>query len=276
MSKLEVLAATMNQNNLDKYYRMNMQTDAVFANQSDSHSYSEENINGNTVKMITTPYRGVGKNRNTAVLYAAAEYLLFADDDMKYTDGYEDGIINAFDELKDADIIIFGCDLTKNNVAYESIQNKIKRLNVFNTFKYPAHVIAARKKSIEKANIWFTQNFGGGTIYGSGEDSLFLKECLDKKLRIYSHSFKIGSCAKDESTWFKGYDEKYFYDKGALCAAMFPALKYFAAAKLLLKFKKLSALTWRKSSRLMLNGMKGFKKLLSYDDCVKIKPEKGK
>jgi len=241
----------------------------VLANQSDHHEYREENINGNIVKMITTPYRGVGKNRNMALLYSAADYLLFADDDMIYADNYEEGILKAFENLKDADVIIFKCNLTKNNVIIETLPNKIKRLNIFNCFKYGAVHFVVRRASLKKANIWFSLLFGGGALYGSGEDALFLKECLDTKLKIYTHDFLIGNCATDESTWFKGYDEKLYYDKGAWCAASFPLLKYLVAFKLSMRFKKLSNFSYRKSMYLLCSGIKGYKGLKTYEQFIK-------
>ncbi|MGV1039051.1 glycosyltransferase family A protein [Clostridium perfringens] len=105
--KVEVLCTTMYQSGLDKYKEMNINTDVIFANQYNNYKYIENYINGNRVRMITTPYRGVGKNRNTALLYSNADILLFSDDDMVYFDNYKDNIIKAFEELPDADIIIF-------------------------------------------------------------------------------------------------------------------------------------------------------------------------
>ena len=266
MSELEVLVATTRQSNWDKHTRMNIQTDVVFANQSDCHSYAEAIIDGNSSKMITTPYRGVGKNRNMALLHSTADYVLFADDDMVYVNNYKEGILQAFDELKGADVIIFSCNLTKNNTVFATIQNKVKKRNIFNCFRYGTYIIAARRASVEKANIWFTPLFGGGTRYGSGEDSLFLKECLDHGLKIYTHNFLIGDCATDESTWFEGYNEKFFYDKGALCAAAFPSLKYLAAIKLAIRFKKSSALSYYESVKLLFQGIKGFRGLVAYEE----------
>ena len=59
----------------------------------------------------------------------------------------------------------------------------------------------------------FFQNFGGGCIYSSGEDSLFLKACFERGLKVYSNAYVLGSCCKDVSSWFRGFNEKYFYDK---------------------------------------------------------------
>jgi hypothetical protein len=50
MASIEVLVATMSQKDLSKYNEMNIQTDAVFANQDDRYDYLEEVI----VKMIFT------------------------------------------------------------------------------------------------------------------------------------------------------------------------------------------------------------------------------
>lgn len=61
MSKLELLIATMNQQDLKKYNEMNIKTDAIFANQADKYDYIEECIDNNKVKMITTKERGVRK-----------------------------------------------------------------------------------------------------------------------------------------------------------------------------------------------------------------------
>lgn len=83
--------------------------------------------------------------------------------------------------------------------------------------RYGTVRIAARRNSLIKHNITFNQNFGGGSKYGSGEDTLFLTECLKAKLNIYAVPEYIGTIKDErESTWFKGFNEKYFMDKGAL------------------------------------------------------------
>lgn len=50
----------------------------------------------------------------------------------------------------------------------------------------------------------------------NGEDSLFLHDCLEKGLKIYRTSVQIGHEKAGESTWFKGYTDKFFYDRGVL------------------------------------------------------------
>ena len=76
-SKVEVLVACMNQKDDSLYQKMNLQTDAVLANQCDEYSYREFVQEDNSVvKLISTADRGVGKNRNKALLNSTGEYLM--------------------------------------------------------------------------------------------------------------------------------------------------------------------------------------------------------
>ena len=75
MKKLQVLVATMHQKDLSLVEKMNIRCDAVIANQADKNEILTED----NVTMITTKTRGVGLNRNIALLAADAEILLFAD-----------------------------------------------------------------------------------------------------------------------------------------------------------------------------------------------------
>ena len=45
--------------------------------------------------------------------------------------------------------------------------------------------------------------------------------CLKKGLRIYKTPASIGYERERESTWFKGYNEKFFYDTGAIIERSF-------------------------------------------------------
>lgn len=239
MSKVEVLTATMYQKNFDKIREMNIQSDVLFANQDDKYEYTEMGFNNcYKARMITTPDRGVGKNRNKALLYAEGEILLFSDEDIVYNSDYCVEIEKAYESLPDADVIIFSCNLIKNNKIFYVVKNKTKRLHLFNALKYGTYVVSIRRNSLLKANIFFSQLFGGGCRYLAGEDSLFIRECFRKKLKIYSHEYILGNCSKDSSTWFTGYHKKYFYDKGVLYAALFPTLSLMMCFYFLLRHRE--------------------------------------
>ena len=215
--KVEVLVATMHQTDFSKIEEMNIQSDVVFANQADGQAYSESTFSYGKARMITTDQRGVGRNRNLALLYAKGDILLFSDDDMVYEDGYATSIRQAFEQLPQADVIVFETNFEKQGKIYFRRKHKTARLPYRKSMKYGTYAIAVRKESIEMANIWFHTQFGGGCKYSSGEDSLFLVDCYRKNLNVYSYSYCLGRCKKDSSTWFEGYTEKYFRDKGVRC-----------------------------------------------------------
>jgi hypothetical protein len=48
-----------------------------------------------------------------------------------------------------------------------------------------------------------------------GEENIFLFDCYKKGLKIYYIPIKIATLQADSlSTWFTGYDKKFFYVKG--------------------------------------------------------------
>ncbi|NLB61863.1 MAG: glycosyltransferase family 2 protein [Clostridiales bacterium] len=257
--RVQVLLATMNKKDFSLIKEMNIHTDIVIANQADEFSYSQID----SAKLITTTFRGVGKNRNLALCYADVDILLFSDDDMRYVDGYEQIVIQAFERLKHADVIIFNtADVGRET---HNIKNT-KRVRLWNFARHGTYRIAIRRSSLLKARLSFSEFFGGGAIYSSGEDSIFLRDALRKKLRIYTSPETIAVVNQESSTWFNGYDEKFMFDKGALCSALFPAMKYFAGFYLLVKFSRRATIKKSNCFKAMLAGIKCEKNMISYQE----------
>ena len=93
--------------------------------------------------------------------------------------------------------------------------------------EYGSVHIAIRKRALIGKNVYFNTLFGSGATYSCGEDTLFLKELIEKDLKLYKTPIRIASVDMSDSTWFKGYNEKYFKDKGALIEAAYPRCSYF-------------------------------------------------
>lgn len=234
---VEVLVATMHQTDFSKIEEMNIQSDVVFANQADCQAYSECVFEHGRARMITTDQRGVGRNRNLALLYAKRDILLFSDDDMVYEDGYAEHVIHAFEETPEADVVVFSLDYAKDGVIYKKSRHAACKLPVWKCLKYGTARIAVRREAIEKANIFFHTQFGGGCKYSSGEDSLFLMDCYRKGLTVYANDYCIGYTQQNGSTWFEGYTEKYFRDKGSWLACAMPKLCRIIAPLLAVKWR---------------------------------------
>ena len=105
--RIQVLVAAMHQTDHSLLEKMNIQTDAIIGNQCDRNEVEDFEWNGHRIKYLNFAERGVGLNRNNALMRADADICLFADDDMVYVDGYAEKILTAFNENPDADVIVF-------------------------------------------------------------------------------------------------------------------------------------------------------------------------
>ena len=264
--KIETLVATMHQKDLSLVENMHIESDVVIANQTDMDSIANESRNGCSIKMINTRTRGVGVNRNLALLMSEADIVLFADDDVIYNAGYSEHVLKAFEELPQADVIIFGMKFTKLGEVIGGICSPTKRIHIWNAMKYGTSAIAVRRDKLLRENIMFTQLFGGGCKYGSGEDSLFLLESLRRGLVVYTYDYVLGKSSQDTSTWFTGYNKKYFYDKGVWLACAFPHMKHFLKWYFVFRFKNQTELSVLEVIRLINKGICGFRTLEVYEE----------
>lgn len=261
METLQVLLATMRQKDLSIADEMNLRCGAVIANQADR----EETVCRGEIKMITTTTRGVGLNRNIALLAADADIVLFSDDDVVYNDDLEEAVLAAFRENPKADVLIFGMDMVKGGMVTERRSEKKRRLHAWNAMRFGTYRIAARRASLLRGNITFHQQFGGGCPFSAGEDTLFLKSCFDRGLRVYAHDYVLGRCCKDSSSWFVGYNEKYFYDKGVLVRRLFPRLYPLMGLYFGLRFKRKTDIGPGKRLKLVYAGIRGGKTMETYE-----------
>lgn len=212
--KLEVLVSTMNQKDYSLVEQMNIQTDAVIINQCDRFSQEKITYKNNDITYYNFPERGIGVSRNNAILRSTGDICLFADDDVCYVDGYEKIILEEFAKKPQADIILFNVPST-NPERKTYIIPRYSRVRGYNSLKYGAVKIAVRMDRLKKKNIYFTTLFGGGAKYSAGEDSLFVYNCVKKRMRVYACPKIIGYVNQQDSSWFEGYTDKFFIDKGA-------------------------------------------------------------
>lgn len=271
---LEVLVATMGRQDCSLAENMNLQTNAVIANQCGQWRYEE--FDSGRVRMLSSATKGVGRNRNLAMQLAKADILLFADDDMVYYDGTLQGVLDAFRELPDADVIFFGLDMTRGGEVFERRRHQIKRLHLWNSLRFGAARMAVRREAVEKKRLSFSTLFGGGCLYGSGEDTIFIVDCLRAGLHLYSHSYVLGSCAKDSSSWFSGYHGKYFFDRGAMLACAFSGGRGLLRSYYSRKLEKKTDVPHREIARQMERGMRAFESLSGYEETASGSPCRGK
>lgn len=236
--RVEVLVSTMHQKDKDFLEKMNISTDAIVINQTDSEGYQEFSFAEKTVKIISTTERGIAKSRNKALSNSDADICILADDDMQFSDTYEETASTVFNN-HDADIIIF--NLIDDNDDLNRKNDMVKKINIFNYMNYGAARITFRNSSIKKNNILIKEELNGLKLPACGEDTLFLREALKKGLKIIAVPESLARLNNNrESTWFKGYTEQYFFDKGVILALAHPLLSIPFSLFLVLKHKEYS------------------------------------
>ncbi len=212
--KIQVLVAAMNQKDHSLIEKMNIKTDAIVGNQCDFNSVECFETNGKRITYLNFDERGVGLNRNNALMRATGDICLFADDDMVYEDDYVDTILKAFRDNPKADVIIF--NLREKKITRYVI-TKNEKIGYLNYLRYGTARVAVRLSSVKKHGIYFNQCFGGGTQYCHGEDNLFLNACLKNGLKMIAVPEYIATLTEERpSSWNNGYDTKYITDQGVL------------------------------------------------------------
>lgn len=216
--RIQVLVATMHQTDHSLLEKMNIQSDAVVINQCDREKTEKFEHNGNEVLWIDTTERGLSKSRNMALRNACADVCLIADDDEVLKNGYEKIICDSFTSNPDCAVLRF---------AINGIEKPFKKypedefyIGYLKSMKISSVEIAFRLKDVNDNNVRFDEKIGAGTDFLMGEENAFLFACIRNRMKIKYIPKTIADLHIGDSTWFTGYNEKYFIGKGAGFAAM--------------------------------------------------------
>ncbi len=254
--RLQVLAAAVDKEVRALAESMNLSTDAIIVDQCDRFAYEEFEHRDRNIRCFFMRERGVGLSRNTALLHADADIVLFSDEDIRFYEGYEKQVLTAFEKNPDADLITFNFKVDERRATYYNKEERPVRW--YNYGRYPTYSAAARLEALRKCNVSFSLLFGGGARYSNGEDSLFLHDCLKKGMRLYTSTEEIGEEIYRESTWFKGYYEKFFFDRGVLYSCLYGKMAKLFALRFLYAHRgeMCREIPVKEAYKLMKKGMK--------------------
>lgn len=242
--------------------KMRISSDAIIINQKSEYCFEEfaAPLNGNsTIQSLSMNEKGVGLSRNTALQRASADIVLFGDEDIVYEDDYARLVTEEFDKHPGADIILFNVKVSEKRRTYwNETEHAVHR---WNCARYPAYSVAARREKLHEACLCFHLWFGGGAIFSNGEDSLFINDALKAGLKLYAVTTCIGEEVEREnsaSTWFDGYNEKFFYDRGVLYHYLYGKLAWVMMERFLLRNKSVMCkqIPYKQAKALMKKGMK--------------------
>lgn len=208
--KFNILLSCMHQSDMSLIKASKIKSDTVIINQSDKQKTVCDVIDGNKIKMVYTPERGLSKSRNMAIRNSDADICLLCDDDEIFADGYEQRILKAYEAIPDADVIA-----VKMVDMPSHFPDKVKRLGTLDLFHISSWQISFRRSSILNSGVWFDELLGAGTGNGAEEELKFLTDCKKAGLKIYYAPVYIATAAQKESTWFSGFSESFFENRGA-------------------------------------------------------------
>lgn len=216
--ELEILVSTMNRSELSFLEPMFpggefSEFNILIVNQTSEHNILESN--SPNIRVLNCFEYGLSKSRNLAIKNSIGEIALIADDDVVYLPGFEKKIIEAFKKYPGAALITFqflGKDeLPKKN--YNNNERKIDSLK--NEPDLSSVELALRPEIITKNKVSFNEHFGLGAEFPSGEETLFLKEALNKGLEVY-HVPQLILSHPGETTGSRQGSEKYIRGVSAL------------------------------------------------------------
>lgn len=253
---LQLLVAAVGAKALPLAEEMNIDSDAIIVAQKLEAGEQEYTYKGHRILYISMPEKGVGLNRNTSLSRATADISLFADEDIIYDEGYEKKVLEAFADHPEADVLLFNVKAMPGRETYHN--DKFGRVRWFNCGRYPTYSMAVRTAKVHEKNIAFSPLFGGGAKYSNGEDSLFIMSCLKAGLKVYKVPVGIGHEKVRESTWFTGYNRKFFFDRGVLYAHLYGKLAGFMGLRFVLSKRKemCKEIPWKEAYSIIQEGIR--------------------
>lgn len=145
---------------------------------SDSIGIPKE-LDRDDFKIFRTDSKGLSKNRNHALSKSSADFLLISDDDADYFEHGLTAIIDSFEKNSDADLITFKYDTSSGCKIYPET---MVSLNHPPKGYYVSSLEIALRRSSIVGKVWFNENFGIGAHFPSGEEDIFIRDCLDAGL----------------------------------------------------------------------------------------------
>lgn len=257
---LELLVSCVSKDVHELVKTMNIESDAIIVNQKSDYSFEQFDFGGNRITALSMQEKGVGLSRTTALQRATDDIVLFSDEDIVYESGYSDMVMKAFEENPKADIILFNVVVEEDRRTYWT--DAVKSVHWWNCGRYPAYSIAVRTKRLHEVGLTYHLWFGGGALYSCGEDSLFLNEALKLGLKIMAVPVTIGKevtrTEGEASTWFSGYNEKFFYDRGVLYYYLYGKLAPIMTFRFLRKNRAVMCkdISYAEAKKLMKRGAK--------------------
>jgi len=255
--KTQVLLSVMDKDDELHYVDMlNIKSDVLIINQCGCRNNFQTSGRYGKIYVRESDERGLSKSRNEALMYARSDTVIFCDNDVRYEDDAFKRIDAAFERNPKAAVLVFFIERPERKkpvYSSETVMDKVHMMKIFSP------EIAVRKSLL--GDLRLNEEFGAGAKYSMGEENIFLFEAKRRGLEIKYIPEKIATLLPVESSWFKGYDEEFFFNRGAGYYAMDPKYWYPLAWQFLIRKRRLYSkdISMGAAYKSMLDGMREYK-----------------
>ena len=213
-----------------------------------------------SLRVMHFPESGVSKSRNRALENSIGDYLLIADEDVSMTSSFSEIIQNAFEKYPEADIITFKSQNEKGQ-SRKSYPDQSFWHDSRSLLKVSSIEIAIRRESLLANPVDFDENFGLGSRFATGEESIFLNDAYEKGYKILFVPEYIVSHPDLSSGRKLDRNKPLMKAKGAMFSRMYGWKAYGVCLLFALKKRKESGFSMLQNVKLLYEGIASFKSL---------------
>jgi glycosyltransferase involved in cell wall biosynthesis len=203
--------------------------------------------------------RGVSKARNAMFDLCQSDLVTFADDDVRFSDNFENEVNSAFEQYPIADAIRYDI-VSENKERPLPLAQKEGKIRWRDVSAFGAIAYLIKTDFLKKTGIRFDENCGPGTSIIHGEDSIFAYFLFKKGAHIYAKDKVLVSVGQWTSTWYKVNEDQEIVADGYMYHKMLnPLLVKPLGFIHLLKLRKKGIHTtigWKKTWSLFKQGIK--------------------
>lgn len=206
---VEILLSCMDQRDGHLIPKSRITGNAVVVNQCGREGYAEYPTEKGVARVYDSAQRGLTKSRNLAIERSTADICMLSDDDETFLSDYEDRIRQAYEELPQADVIVFQIENWPTSLGDARRELKFPRI-----MKVSSVQISFRRESLLRTGVRFDPLLGSGSGNGAEEELKFLLDCRKRGLKIYYVPVTVARLEQSGSAWFAGFNEEFFYRRG--------------------------------------------------------------
>ena len=219
----------------------------------------DSDLASNGIRIISFEERGIAQSRNRALEFAHGDYLLITDDDVSVLANMKETIIESFKAYPEADLITFQ-SLDENGQQRKVYSERSYWHSKRSLLKVSSIEIAIKRSSWRKDPFYIDARFGLGSLFPTGEESIFLTDLYNRgwKMRYVPKAIVQHPNASSGRALF--HNENLIMAKGAMIARIFGWRAAFIAFLFALKKRKEMGYGLFQCFRLLSEGINAFKR----------------